>query len=512
MQLSKLRATLWQAIVSRQGALSLVVGYFAQAYGAVVAIVFAPFVLNAIGSEAYGLVGVFLILQAWFQLLDAGLTPAVTRESARYQGHAVSPASLVKTVRGLEIVVLISSVPILVLAWMVSDRVAEGWLQPKTLSIKEVSTAIQLMALIVLTRWVSGVRRGLLVGFERHTTLYYVNLLIATLRYPCIVLFFTWTTPNSTNYFLYQFGVSILEALLLWFLCRNLLPDTAKSTWLESVISLRTIARFALNHALLALLWILIAQTDKLLLSRFLSLSHFGYFTLAAAAAYGVNMVLLPIGQFLMPKLSRLKASNDGAAIVTTYRRLTRVAVVSISGITVVFMCFAQQVLMVWTNNIDIAQIGEPVLAWYSLGNAAMALSTFTYYLQYAQGNLKLHTRGTMGFLVVIVPALFFSVKLYGLIGASITWASFWVLYLLTWVTVTHRLLLQRLHWQWLCSDVLVIFIPVLGVGLLSAQWIQLPQTRMSLAFTLFAFWLCFSILAVCLSRLLPLHRWRQFF
>jgi len=296
--------------------------------------------------------------------------------------------------------------------------------------------------------------------------------------------------------------------VLLWLLCRKLLPSTSPVNWLEAIKSLRSIAGFALNHGFLALVWILIVQTDKVLLSRFLPLSQFGYFTLAAAAAHGVNLVLLPIGQFLMPRLSRLTASKNETALVVTYRRLTRVALVAVSGATVLFMFFPQEVLMVWTNNAEFAQIGHPVLAWYSLGNAAMALSGYAYYLQYAKGDLKLHTWGTVGFLTVIVPALYFSVKQYGLTGASVTWAVFWVLYLLSWVTWTHRFLLQRLHWHWLFGDVLAIFLPVLVVGAIMKQFTNLPESRVLLALSLLLIWLFYSAVALCFSRLVPFGRW----
>jgi len=177
---------LFKAIAARQGASTLLLGYFAQGYSAIVALLFAPFVLNAVGSEAYGLVGVLLVLQAWFQLLDAGLTPAVTRESARYRGGAVSSASLASTLKGLETVVFSSSLPILLLAWFVSHWAAQRWLQAETLSVQDLATAFQLMTIIVLTRWISGVRRGLLVGFERHTSIYLVNIAV-----PQLITFYT---------------------------------------------------------------------------------------------------------------------------------------------------------------------------------------------------------------------------------------------------------------------------------------------------------------------------------
>lgn len=65
---------------------NILANYFAQAYIAVVGIVILPLYLKYMGAEAYGLVGFFTMLQAWFNLLDIGLTPTVARETARFHG------------------------------------------------------------------------------------------------------------------------------------------------------------------------------------------------------------------------------------------------------------------------------------------------------------------------------------------------------------------------------------------------------------------------------------------
>lgn len=496
-----------QRFTASRADLTLLVGYVAQVYGAVVSIAFAPFILRAIGAEAYGLVGVFLVAQAWFQLLDAGLTPAMTRESARFSGGAASAVSLKQTLKGLEAVVMLSALPFLIMAVLAARHVAENWVQRESLSVSDVVIAINLMALILMLRWVSGVRRGLLIGFEQHDTIYGVNMLIATLRFPCIVVFFTLIEPSSTSYFTYQFGISVVEVLVLWFYSQSLVPKGLNRNVLSCICSLRSIAPFALNHGFLALLWILISQSDKLLLSRLLTLSHFGYFTLAIAAAAGVNLITLPIRQMLMPALSRLKAQGDEAGLLASYRRATRVAVVSLSGVTVLFVFFGHAVMLAWTGDARAAAIGGHVLAWYALGNAAMAVATFSYYLQYASGRLSMHTWGTLGFLFVFVPVLYVTTTTYGVQGAAIIWAIAWVVYLFTWVSVTHHVHLPGQVLRWLFNDVLRIFIPVLALGAITRYLTELPDDRVLLALLLTAYGALYSVTGLLVSGLVPVQR-----
>jgi O-antigen/teichoic acid export membrane protein len=49
---------------------------------------FIPLYIKYLGIEAYGLIGVYAILQAWLGLLDMGMRPALGREMARFTSGA----------------------------------------------------------------------------------------------------------------------------------------------------------------------------------------------------------------------------------------------------------------------------------------------------------------------------------------------------------------------------------------------------------------------------------------
>ena len=491
---------------SHGGKITLISGYLAQAYGVVLSLAFVPYILRTIGAESYGLVGVFLLAMNCFQLLDAGMTAALTRETSRYKGGAGNAQALTNTLRGLESVVWLSALPILVLTWLISDNTASQWIKRETLSHEEVVIAFNLMAPILLLRWWSEVRRGISVGLERHATLNAVDVTLATLRFPGIAVLFSVIQPSSTAYFSYQLLVGLFEAMLLTFVSARIMPVARADRMWRCIRSLRTIAPFALNHAVLALLWVLVSQTDKFLLSKLLSLSQFGYFTLAVTAAGGVFLLTLPITQMLRPRLTRLQTENSTAQMHATYRRFSRIAAVFLSASGVCFACFGPPIILVWTADAHIAREAGAVFAWYSAGNAALAISGFAYHLQYAMGNLRRAIVGASGFLLILAPALILATQSYGMLGAAITWAATSLLYLLIWVTVVHRKLLNGQHWNWLFNDVLRIVVPTLLVAMALRQWIALPQDRILLAFTLLTIGFSLFLVALASSGLLSLH------
>lgn len=81
---------------------NILANYVSQIYVTLIGIVMVPMYVRYMGAEAYGLVGFFAMLQAWFQLLDMGLTPTMARETARFNGGATDAQSLRRLLRAME--------------------------------------------------------------------------------------------------------------------------------------------------------------------------------------------------------------------------------------------------------------------------------------------------------------------------------------------------------------------------------------------------------------------------
>ena len=159
---------------------NILASYISQIYVTLVGIVMVPMYVKYMGVEAYGLVGFYAMLQAWFMLLDMGLTPTMSREVARFRGAATDAASLRRLLRTLE--GIFASVALLgaILLMLGAGSIATSWLKVQYLSLDEVRHTIMLMALIVALRWVCGLYRGVITGFEYLVWLSGFNIAIAT--------------------------------------------------------------------------------------------------------------------------------------------------------------------------------------------------------------------------------------------------------------------------------------------------------------------------------------------
>jgi O-antigen/teichoic acid export membrane protein len=457
---------------------NLLASYASQIYVTLIGIVMVPLYLHYLGDEAYGMVGFFAMLQAWFQLLDMGLTPTLARESARYVGGATSAGMLRSLLRSLECIFAAVAVVGAGIVIVAAPLIASRWLKVEQLDVAEVERAVVLMSLIIALRWMSGLSRGIVTGFEQLVWLSGFNTAAATARFVLVIPFFAFVSTGLTEFFTYQLVVALAEFLVLLLKAYRLLPAAQAGAEAGRWEALRGVLAFSMSVAFTSSIWVVVTQTDKLMLSKLLPLSDYAYFTLAVLIASGVSVVSGPIAGVLMPRLAKLAAEANDDGLTQLYRKASQlVAVVALPAAMVLFF-FAEEVLWAWTGKAALAATTGPILALYALGNGILTLGAFPYYLQFAKGDLKLHLWGNLMFVVFLVPALLWATTTFGMVGAGYTWLALNVLYFVFWVPLVHRRFVPGLHMAWLGRDLLPIALATVLPALLANSVLTLPAGR----------------------------------
>ena len=461
---------------------NILANYAGQLYATLIGILLVPLFVRYMGIEAYGLVGFFTMLQGWFMLLDMGLTPTLSREAARFNGGAISALDLRRLVRAFEGIFLVVGVVGALLLIAAAGLIADHWLKVQQLDLVEVQRAVMLMAVIVALRWVGGLYRGAVTGFERIVWLSGYNIVIATLRFVLVVPFLIYVGATPTHFFGYQLVVAVIELAVIVAKTYRLLPAVSVPGWIRwEWRPLRGVMRFALSAALTSVIWVLVTQTDKLVLSGLLPLSDYALFTLAVLVASGIALLSSPITGAILPRLTKLSAQGDEAGVIRLYRDATQLVAVIAVPVVLVLAFFPLQVLNAWTGQPEVAARAAPVLTLYAVGNGILALAAFPYYLQVARGNLNLHLVGNLIFVLLFVPLLLLAVTRYGMIGAGYAWILANLLPFLAWLPVVHHHFLKGLHLRWLTQDIGVIALLPTIAAALAAHLIDWPPARWAL-------------------------------
>lgn len=464
---------------------NILANYVSQIYVTLIGIIMVPLFIKYMGAEAYGLVGFFAMLQAWFSLLDMGLTPTMARETSRFHGGAVDALHYRRLVRALEGVFLFVALVGGGALFLLSDVIAHEWLKANLLPNSEIALSLNIIAIIVAMRWMGGLYRGAINGAEKLVWLSTFNSTIATLRFVGVlpVLIFIDSSPSA--FFLYQLFVAIIELTGLTFKAYQLLPvipigQRIRWAWAP----LKPVLKFSLTIAFTSSVWVLVTQTDKLVLSNILPLADYGYFTLAVLVASGIMIVGGPISSAIMPRMANLEAQGKHDELIALYRQSTQIVAVMAGATATTLALGAESLLYAWTGDAALAKEVAPILSLYAWGNGILVVSAFPYYLQYAKGDLRLHLIGNALFVVFLIPTIVIVANKYQGVGAGYVWLGMNLLSFVAWLPLVHRKFAPGLNAKWYAQDVLLILVPIILVGLLvkgimggfDNRWYQLME------------------------------------
>lgn len=457
---------------------NIIANYASQIYVTIIGIALLPMYIKYMGSEAYGLVGFFAMLQAWFGMLDLGLTPTVGRETARYRGGAVSALAFRQLYRALTVIFVIVATIGGGALFLSSRIIATKWLNLDNLLIDDVVIAVQIMAVSVALRWMTGLYRGVVTGSEKLVWLSGFNAIVATLRFAGVLVSMWYFGFTPLVFFIHQFIIAFIENICLAIKSHRLLPQ---KTSLSEAIGwsyqpVKPVLKFSLTIAFTASVWIFVTQTDKLVLSGVLSLENYGYFTLAILVANGIMVIGGPISSAVMPRMARLYAENKHDEMIKVYKQATQLVAIIAGSAAITLVVTAKPLLVAWTDDLHLAEQAAPILKLYAAGNLFLCIAAFSYYLQYAKGDLRYHLLGNAGLVVVLIPSVIFAATHFGGIGAGYVWLTMNILFLFVWVAYVHHKLEPGLHLEWILNNALKIIIPACIVAslflLLDVNWL----------------------------------------
>jgi O-antigen/teichoic acid export membrane protein len=458
---------------------NIIANYISQIYVTLIGIATVPLYIKYMGAEAYGLVGFFAMLQAWFNLLDMGLTPTIARETARFNGGAIDALEYRRLVRALEGVFLVVALFGGSALFSLSDVIARKWLSANFMPVSEIVSSLNIIAIIVAMRWMCGLYRGAVNGAEKLVWLSAFNSAIATLRFIGVlpVLIFIDSTPNA--FFLYQIFITTIELKVLALKTYQLLPVIAigqRVRWAWA--PLKPVLKFSLTIAFTSSVWVLVTQTDKLVLSSILPLADYGYFTLAVLVASGIMALSGPVSLAIMPRMTNLEAKGKHDELIALYRHSTQFVAVLAGATATTLALGAESLLHAWTGDVALAKDVAPILSLYALGNGVLVVSAFPYYLQYAKGDLRLHLIGNAVFVLLHIPTVVLVASKYHGLGAGYAWLGMNLLFFFAWLPLVHRKFAPGLNAKWYLQDIFSIYIPIILVGLLINEYLGYFDSR----------------------------------
>ncbi len=445
---------------------NLLANYAGQAWAGLMQLAFIPLYIRYLGIEAYGLIGIFALLQTWLIRLDMGLTPTLSREMARSASGAHTPETIRDLLRSVEAVGLGIAVAVTLGVWVSSGWLARDWLRAEHIPPDRVAGAIAIMGVVAALRFVEGLYRSSLIGLQRQVLFNGINVVMATIRAAGAVAVLAWVSPTVHAFFLWQGVVSLATLVVLAAATYRVLPRAGRAGRV-SIAALRAIRQFAGGMVGITVLATLLTQVDKIILSRLLLLTDYGYYTLAAVVSGSLYLFVGPIGQAWFPRLSELHGAGDTPRLVSAYHQGAQLVSVIAGSAGIVMVVFAEPILSLWTQDAALAGRTALLVKVLAIGNVLNMLMWMPYKAQLAHGWTGLTLRINLVSVLVLVPAILWAVPRYGAIGAAWIWVVLNAGYVLVGVHFMYRRILCGEKARWYTEDVLAPLSAAGGAALL---------------------------------------------
>lgn len=413
---------------------------------------FIPFYIRLMGVESYGIVGVLLALQAMFAVLDLGLSQTMAREMARLSAAPGNADRLADTVRTLEVIYWGLALCVAAAIFALSHSISHYWLNPDQLSRESLREALWIIALVVGLRWPVALYIGGLNGLQRQVLVNVLLAIFATAQGVGALAVLWFIEPTMRAFFWWQALIALLQVVTLKIaLQRNLFSERSGAF---SVGVLKQVWRFAAGMTGITLLATLLTQLDKVLLSKMLTLSEFGYYVFAATVAASILRLIGPVFTAYTPRLTELVSRKDHLELVNIYHQGCQVMALAIVTPALTLSMFSREILELWTHNPQLVLSTHLLVSLLVIGNALNGLVTIPYALQLAHGWTRLSFYSNVFAVLLLVPAMYFATLSWGAAGAASVWVFLNSGYILFGIPLMYRRLLKTEKWNWYDRDI----------------------------------------------------------
>jgi O-antigen/teichoic acid export membrane protein len=418
-----------------------------------------PIYLRHLGAEAYGLIGMMVLLENVSALMDSGLGMTLNRELARRTaGASTEDPGAVDTRRDflatLQLVHVTLAVVCGLVVFFTAPLIARHWVQAKTLDPVMITKCLRWMGLSVAAAVLFSFYQGGMFGVRRQVAINMLVIGFATLRIGSCMLLLTFVTSSPDAFFATQ-GItlaaqSIAAAIMLW----SSIPATGRRARI-ALEYVHEVWKFAAIVSANAFLTAAVSQIDKIIFTRALPLAEFGYYTLAGTAVGTLWTVVLPLTAPFFPRFAEMWEVQALDKLGEIYHRASQLVTVAVAPLAAILAAFAYYLMMIWTGNDAAATHAAPLVLALVVGTGANTLASVPASVQNAVGWPGLITTYNVIYGVLVLPVIAWVAFRFGAVPAVALWALPNIGYLFITTPIMHTRVLRGHLATWYRADVL---------------------------------------------------------
>jgi O-antigen/teichoic acid export membrane protein len=412
----------YKCLLQSQLGRNIFTNYLAVLWMGGLSILLIPFYLKILGPEQWGIVAICMALQAFFNLLDAGLAQIMPRDIARV-AHDPSARLKVYSVYqrsyfGLALGGFIFGQ--LIVGWLIEHWFSGG----KSFDLLD-SWAFHLVILQFLFQFSNNANIGYWNGMQMQGLANLRQCLFGSIKHlGALSLVFFWRADAFV--YLVPFAlVSFLELIAN----RKTIVNSFKAVSVDKVhwSDYKVLGREAGMLFVGVLIGMLSSQLDRIVLSKYVDVQSFGIYVIVANLGLAVMQLQHPLMRAFLPRITQevFKGAKN------SFRQLTIGIFLLCILPCIILAHLSPWILKIWIGEANVINQGSLPLGLFFCAVACNALYQLVYQQVLVAGDGKWIVKTNAIILFIISPLIFWLAPKLGILSGAIYWLAMTILQLI---------------------------------------------------------------------------------
>lgn len=377
----------------------------------------APFVIDMLGADGYGVLILIGVLPSYFLFADFGMGMASTKFGSQAYS-AGDPEQEGRVVRTAALIAFLASLPVAALLFVFSSWLARLFNVPEDL-LADASIAIKIVSVTFVINFLNGILNTPQLSrlrMDLNTILTSGFRVVGIIATP-VVLYMGFGLAAVASVLLV---VSLLTLTGHFFVSKRLLPNLADLTLERELVRPMIVFGGAFVGAGIAA--VLIVNAEKGILAAAISPEALAFYQIAFTVAAILPMFSVSMLQSLIPAFSQLQGDENREQLNALFKRALRLNIIGSIPALILVAIVAKTFFTLW---IDERFGRESTLPLYILliGVAFGLLAHMPYVSILAAGRTDIFAKLYWLQLAAYVPLVWFLTTKFGIPGAAAAWS-----------------------------------------------------------------------------------------
>ncbi|WP_413528579.1 flippase [Rahnella inusitata] len=369
------------------------------------------YLARALGPELFGIYTIAIAIVGYAGIFDVGLTRAIVREIALYRENSDERNKIISTATSF--ILMFSSTGVLCIYILIPEIV--HLLNITSLHTQEVESALKILVFTIPVFLLNQLWMSVLEGDERFSI---VNLqrsigssIIAGL--PAVFVIF----HNSLVYAILGLAIGRLISLLIAFIIFK--KELIQASFKFNLVTFKRLIFFGGWITVSNIISPMMGYFDRFIISNIFGAKVVGYYTAPSEAVSRLSVLPGALARAVFPRLSNTTDSKKfRSQLMSSYKLM----IVGCLPVVIMGIIFSEKILYLWMGK-DYAEHSTNILSILLVGFFFNAMAQIPFATIQSVGKAKLtallHCLEVIPYLVL----LYYSLHMYGLIGAAYAWS-----------------------------------------------------------------------------------------